>query len=349
MLLRGRAGQRLEHVGVVGGAVLQRPLLHRLGDRVGEGRVERLAAREGRLQLLEDVRRAGGRAARRPRRRWRRRVRSRAGSGRARRGPLRWSSTALRSRSAGEYGSSVFSPSLARARARARFDWRSLPLKSQEQPNTRALAMPLYRGYKDRRRRVVRGAVSCSSGAVGARRPSGWRRRKPWPERIVFAPAGAAAVAVVGHRGVPAQAGDDRVDVLVVGVDPHPAARPAAAPAHEAGRVERLFEQAAGVQHVADRARAVIAPRVPVAVAAAPDVGPVADVVGGVDHRLHRGRRRGRRDRPPAGQSARPAARPPGAGAGAEQSVQATAKSAMRMTRSPAHERACIGRGIARL
>ena len=55
MLLRGRAGQRLEHVGEVGGAVLQRPLLHRLGDRVGERGVERLAALEGRLQLLEDV------------------------------------------------------------------------------------------------------------------------------------------------------------------------------------------------------------------------------------------------------------------------------------------------------
>ena len=55
VLLRGRAGQRLEHVGEVGGAVLQRPLHHRLGDRVGELGVERLAAGEGRLELLEDV------------------------------------------------------------------------------------------------------------------------------------------------------------------------------------------------------------------------------------------------------------------------------------------------------
>ena len=55
MLLRGGAGQRLEHVGVVGGAVLQRPVLHRLGDGVGEAGVERLAAGQGRLQLLEDV------------------------------------------------------------------------------------------------------------------------------------------------------------------------------------------------------------------------------------------------------------------------------------------------------
>ncbi len=55
MLLRGGAGQRLEHVGEVGGAVLQRPLLHRLGDGVGERRVERVAPGEGRLQLVEDL------------------------------------------------------------------------------------------------------------------------------------------------------------------------------------------------------------------------------------------------------------------------------------------------------
>ncbi len=44
MLLGGRAGQRLEPVRVVRGALLHRPLLHRLGDRVGERGVERLAA-----------------------------------------------------------------------------------------------------------------------------------------------------------------------------------------------------------------------------------------------------------------------------------------------------------------
>src|ERR1700754_1107319 len=66
-----------------------------------------------------------------------------------------------------------------------------------------------------------------------------------------FAPARAAAVAVFGEGGVPAQACDHREDVLAVGVDAHPAARPAATPAHEAGRVERGFEQAGGVQHVA--------------------------------------------------------------------------------------------------
>ena len=49
------AGQRLEPVRVVGRAALHRPLAHRLGDRVGERRVERLAAVEGRLQRVEDV------------------------------------------------------------------------------------------------------------------------------------------------------------------------------------------------------------------------------------------------------------------------------------------------------
>ncbi len=55
VLLGGRAGQRLEHVGVVGGTVLQRPFLHRLGDRVGQARVQRPAVLQRRLQLLEDV------------------------------------------------------------------------------------------------------------------------------------------------------------------------------------------------------------------------------------------------------------------------------------------------------
>ncbi len=53
VLLRGRTGQRLEHVGVVGGAVFQRPRHHRLGDRVGQGGVEALAAVDGVLQLVE--------------------------------------------------------------------------------------------------------------------------------------------------------------------------------------------------------------------------------------------------------------------------------------------------------
>ncbi len=55
VLLGGRAGQRLEPVRVVGGALLHRPFLHRLRDRVGERRVERLAALERALQRLEHV------------------------------------------------------------------------------------------------------------------------------------------------------------------------------------------------------------------------------------------------------------------------------------------------------
>ena len=55
VLLRGRAGQRLEPVREVGRALLHRPLLHRGGDGVGEDRVEREALVEGLLQALEDL------------------------------------------------------------------------------------------------------------------------------------------------------------------------------------------------------------------------------------------------------------------------------------------------------
>ncbi len=55
VLLGGRPGQRLEPVRVVGGALLHRPLLHRLRDRVGERGVERLAARQRLLQRLVHV------------------------------------------------------------------------------------------------------------------------------------------------------------------------------------------------------------------------------------------------------------------------------------------------------
>ena len=52
MLLGGHAGQRLEPVREVGGALLQRPLLHRGGDGVGEVGLERLALGERLLELL---------------------------------------------------------------------------------------------------------------------------------------------------------------------------------------------------------------------------------------------------------------------------------------------------------
>ena len=52
VLLGGRARHRHEPVRVVGGPVRQRPLLHRVRDRVGDGRVERLVPVDGSAQLL---------------------------------------------------------------------------------------------------------------------------------------------------------------------------------------------------------------------------------------------------------------------------------------------------------
>ena len=54
VLLGGGAGHRHEPVGVVGGAVGQRPFLHAVGDRVDDGRIERLEAVDRPAQLLED-------------------------------------------------------------------------------------------------------------------------------------------------------------------------------------------------------------------------------------------------------------------------------------------------------
>ncbi len=56
VVLLGRgAGQRLEPVRVVRGAVLERPLLHRQRHRIGERGVQSLSAREGLLQPAEHV------------------------------------------------------------------------------------------------------------------------------------------------------------------------------------------------------------------------------------------------------------------------------------------------------
>jgi hypothetical protein len=55
VLFRGETRERLEDVGVVGGAALQRPVLHRLRDALREGGIEGLAVLERRLQLLVDV------------------------------------------------------------------------------------------------------------------------------------------------------------------------------------------------------------------------------------------------------------------------------------------------------
>ncbi len=55
VLLGGGAGQGLEPMGVVGGSALERPLLHRERDRVGERGVERLALGERPRQPAVDV------------------------------------------------------------------------------------------------------------------------------------------------------------------------------------------------------------------------------------------------------------------------------------------------------
>ena len=55
VLLRGEPGERLEPVRVVRRPLLERPVLHRLRDHVGERGVEFLAARDGRPQLAVDV------------------------------------------------------------------------------------------------------------------------------------------------------------------------------------------------------------------------------------------------------------------------------------------------------
>ena len=57
MLLTGDAGQRLEPVGVVGGALLNGPALHDAGHDVGDLKVQRLALLNCRLEAL--VGRAG--------------------------------------------------------------------------------------------------------------------------------------------------------------------------------------------------------------------------------------------------------------------------------------------------
>ncbi len=55
VLLRGQAGQRVEDVGVVGGALLQGPVLHRRGDRVGDLGVERAGLLDGGQDGLVDA------------------------------------------------------------------------------------------------------------------------------------------------------------------------------------------------------------------------------------------------------------------------------------------------------
>src|ERR1700748_2610938 len=89
--------------------------------------------------------------------------------------------------------------------------------------------------------------------------------------------------------GVEAEAGDNHVDVFLVGVDRDPLARARFAPGGEGAGDERRFEQFAAVQRVGDRAGAVVTGRLPGEVAASPYIGGGANVVGGGDHALDRG------------------------------------------------------------
>ena len=54
VFLGGQAGHRLELVRVVGSALFDGPILHRIGDGVGDGRVERRAELDRLLQGFED-------------------------------------------------------------------------------------------------------------------------------------------------------------------------------------------------------------------------------------------------------------------------------------------------------
>src|SRR6185369_9771503 len=99
-------------------------------------------------------------------------------------------------------------------------------------------------------------------------------------------PARAGAVLVADR--VPAQAGDLGEGVAGVGVDGDPLAGAGRAPVLELAGGQRAGNQAAAEEGEADRAGAVVGVGVEGGVAAAPDVGPADDRVGGVDHALHR-------------------------------------------------------------
>ncbi len=55
VFLRGDPAERLEPVGVVRGAVLDRPVLQRAGDDVGDTGVDRLALGDGAAQRAVDI------------------------------------------------------------------------------------------------------------------------------------------------------------------------------------------------------------------------------------------------------------------------------------------------------
>src|SRR6478735_12539297 len=100
---------------------------------------------------------------------------------------------------------------------------------------------------------------------------------------------GLPAVVVLGPAaGVEADAGHHHVGVAGLGVDGDPLAGACVAPALHVTGGERLVEQTGAVQRVGDRARAVVAGVVPLAVPAAVLVGLAGDLVARGDDRLDR-------------------------------------------------------------
>src|SRR4051812_6033427 len=105
----------------------------------------------------------------------------------------------------------------------------------------------------------------------------------PARRRLLVAPA-RAFLTRAGR--VEARTRDDDVGVAGLAVDGDPLALAGLAPAHEAGRVERLVEQPGAVQRIRDGARAVVARVLEVPVAAAVLVRLVGDAVRGGDRLL---------------------------------------------------------------
>src|SRR6185437_5926667 len=97
--------------------------------------------------------------------------------------------------------------------------------------------------------------------------------------------AAPAAAGLVTGTGVVAAPVDGHPGVARVGVDRHVLARPGCAVALECRRVEWRGEQPGRVEHVGDRARAVVAGRLERAMPAAVDVRRAGDPVGRRDHR----------------------------------------------------------------
>src|SRR5918992_398560 len=182
---------------------------------------------------------------------------------------------------------------------------RPLPARRARRPRGRPAAPPP--GWRPP---PARWPSSCRAGGRRRSRAAGpAARRRPWLEplrvadRVALRGAHLVAPAVAGCLSgarVEAQAPDHHVRVAAVGVDAHPLAAPALAPAHEAAGVERRVEQPGPVEGVGDRPRAVVARVPPFPVPAAVLVGLGRDLVPGRDDRLDLGGSGGGGRRPAA-------------------------------------------------